>query len=96
MRALAHFGTPLDHISTKDFQTEGVVFQIGVAPRRIDVITSASGLVFEEAFENTMLVEIEGLPVHVLSIQDIILNKRASGRPKDIANVDMLEEARMG
>ena len=90
MRALQEFGASVDSVAVEDFQTAGIVFQIGVAPRRIDIITAASGLVFEDAFTNSVLVEIEGLSIHVLSVQDIIINKRASGRPKDWVDVDML------
>ncbi|MDR2748192.1 MAG: hypothetical protein LBB77_12205, partial [Treponema sp.] len=70
---------------------EGLVFQIGVAPRRIDFITSLDGLNFDEAFARTRPVKIDDIAVHVLSIKDMIINKRATGRTKDLADVEMLE-----
>jgi hypothetical protein len=73
-------------------QEEGVVFQIGVAPRRIDILTAIDGLTFEDAFARSELLEIEGIPVHVLSIPDLITNKRATGRTKDLADAEMLEK----
>jgi hypothetical protein len=91
MRALTRFGAPVDTISPGDFQLENMVFQIGVAPRRIDIITSLDGLVFEEAFVHSDLTEIEEIPVHVLSVKDLVRNKRATGRTKDIADAEMLE-----
>jgi hypothetical protein len=91
MRALTRFEAPVDTISPGDFQIENMVFQIGVAPRRIDIITSLDGLVFEEAFAQSNLTDIDGIPVHVLSVQDMIRNKRATGRTKDIADAEMLE-----
>lgn len=91
LQALANFGAPLEGITQKDFEEEGTVFQIGVAPRRIDIITGASGLQFEEAFRNAITMDIEGIPVHVPSIDDLIRNKKATGRTKDLADVEALE-----
>jgi hypothetical protein len=50
LRALRRFGAPLNNLTKADLDQEGTVFQIGVAPRRIDIITEASGLQFDEAF----------------------------------------------
>jgi hypothetical protein len=90
-RALTRFGAPLDNLSTADLQTEGLVFQIGVAPRRIDIITSLDGLNFNEAFARARPVKFDDIAVHVLSIEDMIINKRATGRTKDLADAEMLE-----
>ena len=92
MRALYRFGAPLHNLTKADLEKEGTVFQIGVAPRRIDLITAASGLRFEETFSHSTAVEIEGIKVHVPSIADLILNKRASGRTKDLADAEALED----
>jgi predicted nucleotidyltransferase len=94
LRALRRFGAPLQNITQEDLQTDGTVFQIGVAPRRIDIITTASGLDFEEAFRQSMAVDIEGIEVHIPSLADLIRNKRASGRTKDLADAEALEEIR--
>lgn len=91
MRSLKRFGAPLRDISASDFQTKGVIFQIGVAPRRIDIITAVDGLTFAEAFANSTVVSIEGLEIHIPSVTDLIINKRASGRTKDLADAEMLE-----
>jgi len=93
-RALRRFGAPLQNITREDLQTDGTVFQIGVAPRRIDIITTASGLDFEEAFRRSMAVDIEEIEVRIPSLADLIRNKRASGRTKDLADVEALEEIR--
>ncbi len=92
LRALTRFGAPLHTLSKSDLEREGMVFQIGVAPRRIDIITSASGLQFEDAFQNSTAVEIEGIQVQIPSVADLIINKRASGRTKDLADAEALEE----
>lgn len=92
LRALRRFGAPLRNATKGDFEKEGTVFQIGVAPRRIDIITGASGLRFEDAFKNSMRVDVEGIEVRILSVGDLIRNKRASGRTKDLADAEALEE----
>lgn len=94
LRALHNFGTPLHNLTEEDLQQEGTVFQIGVAPRRIDIITSASGLQFEETFERSLSVTIGDIDLHVPCLEDLILNKRASGRTKDLADVEVLESLR--
>lgn len=91
LRALRKFGAPLHGLSSADLQKDDTVFQIGVAPRRIDIITGASGLRFEEAFQASSLIEIEGLKIRIPSIGDLIRNKRATGRTKDLADVEALE-----
>ena len=91
LRALTRFGAPLQNLTQQDLETDGTVFQIGVAPRRIDIITAASGLQFEEAFKNSIAVEIDGIQVHIPSRDDLIRNKKATGRTKDLADVEALE-----
>ncbi len=91
LRAVESFGAPLHNLTREDLQKDGTIFQIGVAPRRIDIITTASGLQFEEAYERSLTVNIEGIEVHVPSIDDLILNKRTSGRTKDLADAEALE-----
>jgi hypothetical protein len=80
----------LDKISEADFSSKGIIFQIGNSPRRIDIITSASGVDFEQAYSNRQTVVLEGLEVPVISLQDLIINKRASGRTQDLADVEKL------
>ena len=91
LRALGRFGAPLHNLTKEDLQKDGTIFQIGVAPRRIDIITTASGLRFEEVFQNSISINIEGIEVHIPSIDDLIRNKRATGRTKDLADVEALE-----
>ena len=91
LRAVQRFGAPLHDLTAADLQAEGTIFQIGVAPRRIDIITTASGLHFEETFERSLTVDIEGIEVHVPSLDDLICNKRTVGRTKDLADAEALE-----
>ena len=92
LRALHRFGAPLHDLSKADLENDDTVFQIGVAPRRIDIITGASGLEFETTFRNSIEVQIDDLVVHIPSVADLIRNKRASGRTKDLADAEALEE----
>ena len=91
LRALHRFGAPLHNLTREDLQKDGTIFQIGVAPRRIDIITTASGLQFEDAYGKSLSLNIEGIELHILSIDDLIQNKRAVGRTKDMADVEALE-----
>jgi predicted nucleotidyltransferase len=91
LRALQRFGAPLHNLTKRDLIEEGTVFQIGVAPRRIDILTAASGLQFDAVFARAESIEIEGLEIFLPSIEDLIINKRASGRTKDLADVEALE-----
>ena len=90
-RALRRFGAPLHNLTKEDLQKDGTVFQIGVSPRRIDIITAASGLTFEQTYRRSLPVNIEGIEVRIPSIDDLIRNKRASGRTKDLADAEALE-----
>ncbi len=92
LRAIRRFGAPLHNLTKADLERAGTVFQIGVAPRRIDIITAAFGLEFDRTFANSLTVEIEGIKVHVPSVDDLIRNKRASGRTKDLADAEALED----
>ena len=91
LRALQRFGAPLGSLTTEDLQKDGNIFQIGVAPRRIDIITSASGLKFEQTYKRSIPANIEGIEVRIPLIDDLIRNKKASGKTKDLADAEALE-----
>jgi hypothetical protein len=92
--ALVRFGAPLgDHgVVRHDLQTPGTVYQIGLPPRRVDLLTSVTGLSFEDAWPGRSVLEVAGLRVPFLGLRELILNKRATGRPKDIVDADLLEK----
>ena len=92
--ALQQFGAPIHELTLADLQKDDTVFQIGVAPRRIDIITGASGLRFDETFQHSTPIEIEGFQIRIPSINDLIRNKRASGRTKDLTDAEALEALR--
>ena len=82
-------------VSKKELQTEGTVIQIGVAPRRIDILTSLSGVRFKEVFERSIPIEIESLQLRVPAIEDLIRNKKVTGRIKDLADVEVWESLKV-
>jgi len=90
-RALALFGAPLSGLTIYDLKTPGIVFQVGVAPRRIDILTSIDGVEFDTAWEHRKEVEIERLKIPVIGRDHLLQNKKISGRPKDRADVAWLE-----
>jgi len=96
MRALARFGASLTGVSEADFCTEGVVFQIGNSPRRIDILTRISGVEFQHAYARRSIVSLEGVEVPIISVEDLIANKRATGRTQDLADVERLESMLTG
>ena len=90
MDALARFGAPLHQIEARDFETSGTAFQIGVAPRRIDILTSIDAVEFEEAWPRRQEVEVAGSTVPVIGRHHLLRNKRATGRPQDLADAAWL------
>ncbi|HWL09379.1 MAG TPA: nucleotidyltransferase [Planctomicrobium sp.] len=91
IRALTVFGAPLYDLTVADLSYPSIVFQIGVPPGRIDLLTSISGINFDDAWPRQIRVEIDGLVLPVISRSDLIANKRASGRPKDLVDLHVLE-----
>ena len=94
LAALASFGAPIDDlgISLNDFVRPDVVAQLGLPPYRIDILTSISGVGFDSAWEDRVEGNVAGVDVPVLGRASFRKNKRASGRPKDLADLQALGE----
>lgn len=90
-RALQRFGAPLNNVKVADFATPGIVFQIGIEPVRIDILTQLDGLNFEDAWKRRVVGTYASVPVSFLSAGDLIANKRAVGRPQDLLDIEKLE-----
>lgn len=94
-RALVLFGAPVNSlgISKADLVTPGTVIQFGLPPNRIDFLTSISGIPdFETAWAGRVTHDLRGYPVPFLGRAELIANKRAAGRRKDLADVEALGE----
>lgn len=89
--ALAEFGAPMDHIDKQTFCEPDIVLQIGVPPRRVDILTAIDGLSFAQAWPNRISSAIGRAPTQVLGRADLIRNKKASGRAKDLADLERIE-----
>ena len=89
--ALVAFGAPLHELTRDDLAADDLVFQIGIAPNRIDILTTIGGVEFEGAWPRRTTVELWGLRVPVIGRDDLIASKRAAGRPQDLADIAELE-----
>ncbi len=95
-RALVRFGAPVaaHGVTAEDFITPGTVYQMGLPPDRIDVITEISGVSYDDAAKDVVTGHLGTELVRCIGLDALILNKRAAGRPKDLADVATLEEIR--
>ncbi len=89
--SLKQFGAPLAQINQDSFTEKGIVFQIGVAPRRIDILSCIDGVDFEDAYEKRQIADIDGIAVPLISKQHLIKNKLATGRKKDALDAEQLK-----
>ena len=91
--ALAAFGAPLSafEVGVEDFASYDGVLQLGVPPRRIDIINRADGITFAEAIADGESFNLEGCKIPVIGRDALIKNKRAAGRPQDVADVKVLD-----
>jgi hypothetical protein len=90
MRALNAFGFQNLSLTESDFSKEDSIIQLGYPPFRIDILTSIDGVAFDQAWEKKMVVELNGMNVPFIGRDDLITNKKAAGRPQDIADVSRL------
>lgn len=90
-QALRRFGAPLQDLTVADLTTPEIIFQIGVAPRRIDILTTISAVRFEEAWPNRKRIEVDGILISVIGRDELLRNKWSTGRTKDRADAEWLE-----
>ena len=91
LSALQRFGAPVERVALDELRSPDLVFQIGVVPQRIDIITGIEGVDFGGAYARRLMIELDDVAVPVLGLDDLLANKRAVGRPKDLADVEALE-----
>jgi hypothetical protein len=91
MRALSEFGAPLTDVTVADFARPGVVFQIGLPPARIDILTQLSGVTFDEAWPDRHRAPFDSVDVDFIGRAAFIKNKRATGRARDLGDIEALE-----
>ncbi|MFH0889092.1 MAG: hypothetical protein V1871_07800 [Planctomycetota bacterium] len=91
-QSLSEFKAPMAMINEKTFCKKGIIFQIGVAPRRIDIITQIDGVEFKKAYPKRKNIDVENLKIPLLSKSDLIKNKESTGREKDKLDVKYLKQ----
>jgi hypothetical protein len=89
-QALFEFGAPT--VANEVFQEPGNVYRIGSSPIQIDIINQASGVRFEDCYERRNVLVADGVEISTISPEDLIRNKKASGRHRDLADVEFLED----
>lgn len=90
VEALKAFGAPMSEISEADFATPGVVYQIGIPPGRIDILTELTGLTFEDAWPDRLRGRFGEIEVDFIGRDAFVRNKRATGRAKDLGDIETL------
>ncbi len=92
--ALQEFGAPLrlHGVGPDELSTEGNVYQLGLPPRRIDILTRIDGVSFDEAWHGRVEVDASGLQLPFLGREELLRNKAATGRPKDLADIALLAD----
>ncbi|MBZ9750981.1 hypothetical protein K7W42_08910 [Deinococcus sp. HMF7604] len=91
--ALRDFGFSSLGLTEQDFLTENIVIQLGYEPNRIDLLTSLDGVTFSEAYPRRMMLSLAGYPAPVLDVETLKTNKRATGRLRDLADIEELGDS---
>jgi len=92
MQVLRSFGFGALGLAEDDFLQPEAVVQLGYPPARIDLLTAIDGVAFPECYARRRTVSLDGLELCLIDIDDLRANKRASGRPKDLADLDALSQ----
>ena len=90
-RALKRFGAPLREITQDDFTREDMVYQIGIAPNRVDILMGLGGVSFNEAWARREHAAYGDIPVFIIGKRELIAAKKSAGRPQDLLDVQKLE-----
>ncbi len=88
--ALAAFGAPMSELTVAELATPDIVVQLGVAPNRIDIVTSITGVAFADAWHGRAQSTYGSEPIHIIGRNELIQNKRAVARPQDLADIERL------
>lgn len=92
VEALDEFGFASPELTTDLFLKDEAIVRMGVPPMRLEITTRISGVEFADSFKSKLTVEMDGIPVNVISLKDLKRNKQASGRLKDLTDLEQLEQ----
>jgi hypothetical protein len=90
VNALIEFGFAVPELSPELFLKEEQIIRMGVPPLRLEILTTISGVVFDECFENRLVIQIDDLSINTINLQDLKRNKLSSGRLKDLLDLENL------
>lgn len=93
-KALAAFGAPLENVTEADFANPELMYQVGIAPNRIDIMMSIPGVDFPSAWENRVAASYGEVPISIISLDDLIKAKQAAGREQDQLDLKSLDRAK--
>ena len=95
VEALKKFGAPLEHdgVTSETFTERQVVYQIGIAPVRIDILTQITGVEFPDAWRKRVKSTFFGVPVHFIALDDLMANKQALGRTSDVKHLKQIQKS---
>ena len=91
VKAIDEFGFDAEPLKILDFEQEVIAFHLGTPPVRIDIMNRIAGVKFSECYSRKLELEIEGMPINYIAFQDLITNKKASGRYKDLSDIENLQ-----
>jgi hypothetical protein len=89
-QALVAFGFPTQDVPISLFTESGRIVRMGIPPLRLEIITEISGVEFETCYARRITAEIDGVAVNIIGIEDLKINKKASGRHKDLNDLEQL------
>jgi len=92
VRVINEFGMASLGMKKSDFLQKGIITQIGYPPLRIDILNEIDGVNFTEAYPNKLIIDVDGLAVNYIGLDDLIRNKQVSGRKQDIADISELNK----
>lgn len=92
LKALREFGFDSVALTKKDFLKPDEFIQLGYPPNRIDIVLSCDGLDFESCYKSRVQISFDGLPIDFIDLENLKKNKKATGRPQDLADLDNLRE----
>jgi predicted nucleotidyltransferase len=92
LNTISEFGMGSLGMQKEDFLQKGIITQIGYPPLRIDILNEIDGVNFKEAYANKLIIDVDGLQVNYIGLDDLIKNKKVSGRHQDISDVNELNK----
>jgi predicted nucleotidyltransferase len=92
VNVIADFGMASLQLKNRDFLQKGGITQIGYPPLRIDILNEIDGVDFKDAYPNKLIIDVDGLPVNYIGLEDLIKNKKVSGRKQDVADINELNK----